>query len=71
MTLRNKYKLYYSIKTISNVYMILLFRYNFLFDFKQKTTDNLYNFLIQQIAVIEKSLVKQGGGTGSTDEDHI
>ncbi|CAD8155093.1 unnamed protein product [Paramecium pentaurelia] len=46
-------------------------KYNYLFEYQNKTTDNLYNFLIQQIASIEKSFVKQGGGTGSTEEDHI
>ncbi|CAK73848.1 unnamed protein product (macronuclear) [Paramecium tetraurelia] len=46
-------------------------KYNYLFDYQNKTTDNLYNYLIQQIGCIEKSFAKQGGGTGSTEEDQI
>ncbi|CAD8067515.1 unnamed protein product [Paramecium sonneborni] len=46
-------------------------KYNYLFDYQNQTTDNLYNFLIHKIACIEKSFVKLGGGTGSTDEDQI
>ncbi|CAD8064317.1 unnamed protein product [Paramecium primaurelia] len=46
-------------------------KYNYLFDYQNKTTDNLYNYLIQQIGCIEQSFAKQGGGTGSTEENQI
>ncbi|KAM3135462.1 hypothetical protein pb186bvf_012481 [Paramecium bursaria] len=46
-------------------------KYHFLFDFIGQNTDHLYNYLIQQIALIEKQFMKQGGGTGSTEGDQI
>ncbi|CAD8113804.1 unnamed protein product [Paramecium sonneborni] len=46
-------------------------KYHYYYNFIGQTTDNLYNYLIQQIACIEKSFMKQGGGTGSTEEVQI
>ncbi|CAD8206804.1 unnamed protein product [Paramecium pentaurelia] len=46
-------------------------KYHYYYNYKGQTTDNLYNYLIQQIACIEKSFMKQGGGTGSTEEIQI
>ncbi|CAD8095638.1 unnamed protein product [Paramecium primaurelia] len=46
-------------------------KYHYHYNFIGQTTDNLYNYLIQQIACIEKSFMKQGGGTGSTEEVQI
>ncbi|CAD8055386.1 unnamed protein product [Paramecium primaurelia] len=46
-------------------------KYHYLFKYQTKTTDDLFNYLIQQIACIEKQFTKLGGGTGSTDGDSI
>ncbi|CAD8071723.1 unnamed protein product [Paramecium sonneborni] len=46
-------------------------KYNYLYEYKNQTTDNLYNYLIQQIACIERSFTKLGSGTGSTEGDQI
>ncbi|CAK62365.1 unnamed protein product (macronuclear) [Paramecium tetraurelia] len=46
-------------------------KYTYSYEFKNQTTDNLYNYLIQQIACIERSFTKLGSGTGSTEGDQI
>ncbi|CAD8069240.1 unnamed protein product [Paramecium sonneborni] len=46
-------------------------KYHYLFKYQNKTTDDLFNYLIQQIGSIEKQFTKLGGGTGSTDGDSI
>ncbi|CAD8117871.1 unnamed protein product [Paramecium sonneborni] len=46
-------------------------KYHYFHNVIDQTTDNLYNYLVQQIACIEKSFMKQGGGTGSTEEVQI
>ncbi|CAD8051958.1 unnamed protein product [Paramecium sonneborni] len=47
-------------------------KYYYLYDYINKKTDNLYNFLIEQIASIEITSAKvEGGGTGSTEDQHI
>ncbi|CAD8062320.1 unnamed protein product [Paramecium sonneborni] len=46
-------------------------KYHYLFKYQNKTTDDLFNYLIQQIGGIEKQFTKLGGGTGSTDGDSI
>ncbi|CAD8049944.1 unnamed protein product [Paramecium sonneborni] len=46
-------------------------KYYYLFDYANKSTCDLYNYLIQQIASIEKNQTQQGGGIDSTDVDQI
>ncbi|CAD8167937.1 unnamed protein product [Paramecium pentaurelia] len=46
-------------------------KYHYLYKYQNKTTDDLFNYLIQQIAIIEKQFIKQGAGTGSTDGESI
>ncbi|CAD8051545.1 unnamed protein product [Paramecium primaurelia] len=46
-------------------------KYTYLYEFLNQTTDNLYNYLIQQIACIERSITKLGSDTGSTEQDQI
>ncbi|CAD8148565.1 unnamed protein product [Paramecium pentaurelia] len=47
-------------------------KYYYLYDYINQSTDNLYNFLIEQIASIELASSKvEGGGTGSTEDQHI
>ncbi|CAD8051183.1 unnamed protein product [Paramecium sonneborni] len=46
-------------------------KYYYLFDYVNQSTCDLYNYLIQQIASIEKNNTQSCGGTGSTDDDQI
>ncbi|CAK72296.1 unnamed protein product (macronuclear) [Paramecium tetraurelia] len=46
-------------------------KYYYLFDYADQSTCDLYNYLIQQIASIEKHHAQQDGGTGSTNDDQI
>ncbi|CAD8045285.1 unnamed protein product [Paramecium primaurelia] len=46
-------------------------KYNYLYEYQNQTTDDMYNYLIQQIACIERSFTKLGSGTGSTEVDQI
>ncbi|CAD8043749.1 unnamed protein product [Paramecium primaurelia] len=47
-------------------------KYYYLFDYINQKTDDLYNFLIEQIASIEVISAKiEGGGTGSTEDQYI
>ncbi|CAK55725.1 unnamed protein product (macronuclear) [Paramecium tetraurelia] len=47
-------------------------KYYYLYDYVDQRTDNLYNFLLEQIASIEVTSAKvEGGGTGSTEDQYI
>ncbi|CAK59888.1 unnamed protein product (macronuclear) [Paramecium tetraurelia] len=69
--LQDEFNQYDSQKQLKIILVYKGQKYHYYYNHQGQTTDNLYNYLIQQIACIEKSFMKQGGGTGSTEEVQI